>query len=370
MYLPQTRGIKDDIGLQNVWHFICIESTKESTFSERLDTLRKRGPDEYHIISGDNYIMGHTRLCITRPMLGKQPIVQTPWLMVHNGEIYNEEAVTNESDSYYIMKMISTHGTRKTPILLDGIFAYCAYNTETGELSAARDTIGVIPLYWAMQGESIWVSSELKALKGMRAQILPPGYTLNEHGNLECFKIEFPQDIPTGKYTNGAIVEILRQSVTKRLHLEVPWGVLLSGGLDSSIIAALIDDNIDECEVSWKGMHTFSCGIEGSEDLKYAREIAMFFPSNEHHEFIFTVDEGIAALREVIYAIESYDVTTVRASVPMYLLGKYVKKCGVKVLFSGEGADELFAGYLYNEWCPSREEMHAESITKWKNPST
>lgn len=335
-----------------------LNPPKQLQFAKRLDLLKRRGPDEYNIQIGDKYIIGHTRLCITNPMHGQQPMESDDWIVVHNGEIYNE------LDSTYIMHSLKKNGPHKTPILLDGIFAYCAYNTRTGEMYAARDSVGVIPLYWALDGDTIWVASEMKALYGLRPQIVPPGYILNQHGNLECFKVEYPQQLPTSKHTRGYMLSLLRASVKKRMNLDVPWGVLLSGGLDSSIIATLIDDNMDDCDVSWRGMHTFSCGLKDSPDLQYARELAMYFPGNKHHEFIFTEQQGIDALREVIYAIESYDVTTVRASVPMYLLGQYVAKCGVKVLFSGEGADELFGGYLYNRWCPSPEEMHAECITK------
>ena len=337
-----------------------------SDFTDRLKTLTVRGPDESHIVMGDDYIIGHNRLCITNPMEGKQPIVRGDWIVVHNGEIYNAPALTHaKSDSYFIMDQIEKAKDPKTvPILLDGIFAFCAYNTETGQFICARDPVGVIPLYWSLYEGRLWVASEMKALHGHAVQIVPPGYVLDENGNLECYKVEYPQVLPNKKHVHKTMVRLMSDAIVKRLHLDVPWAMLLSGGLDSAIIATLIDDNIEESNVKWKSMHTFSIGLKGSPDLYNAREMAHFLPCVEHHEVTFTVEEGIAALRDCIYAIESYDVTTVRASVPMYLLGKHIKKCGIKVVFSGEGSDELFGGYLYNRFCPSREEMHAECVTK------
>lgn len=342
-----------------------LSPSDDTNFVERLHLLKKRGPDEFKIEYNESYICGFTRLCITSPMNGSQPMQNEEWIVVHNGEIYNEEAKTGMSDSYYILDMLSEHDPEDLPIYLDGIFGYCAYHKPSGRFYAARDSIGVIPLYWAIdKHKSIWVSSELKALHGFNAQIVPPGYILNEHGNLQCFKTEYPQSLPTTKHKYGHMIALMSRSIRKRMDTDVPWGILLSGGLDSSIIGTIIQDIVDESNASWKDIHTFSIGLQNSIDLKYAKEMSIEMNSTVHHNVVFTVQDGIDVLRDVIYAIETYDVTTIRASIPMYLLGKYIKKCGIKMVFSGEGADELFGGYLYNKFCPSPEEMHAECITK------
>lgn len=381
---------------------LFVTNPKDDSFRERLSTLKPRGPDETNIVVGENYIMGHTRNCITNPMNGKQPIQNENWVLVHNGEIYNapsleysyhsdsdwsdgdlsdngmrdktpdysKKAQNGQSDSNYILTLLKEHGPLETPKHLDGIFAYVAYNVETGEYVAARDPIGVIPMYMAKEDGSVWFSSELKALKGCKnVEIVPPGHVVTadaveRYTTPYATKPERHVDCET-EY-NGIAWNTLKQSVKKRLHLDVPYGVLLSGGLDSSAIASyikLIREN-EQVKTAWDGtIHTFSIGLEGSPDLRKARRMSIDVESY-HHEYIFTVEEGLEALRHVIYAIETYDVTTIRASVPMYLLGKYIRKCGVKVVFSGEGADELFGGYLYNKFCPSAEEMHAECIKK------
>lgn len=337
-----------------------LNPQQNCNFSKRLDTLKPRGPDEYNISMGDNFMAGHTRNCITNPMNGKQPIEDGDWVIVHNGEIYN--GMNGEkSDSYHILSVIKQYGPLEAPKYLDGIFAYVAYNVKTDEIYASRDPVGVIPMYFAEDNGSVWVSNEIKALNGIEnVQVIPPGHTYNSF----CTRYApmYPYEPPSSEYISGTINNLMCNSIQKRLHIDVPWGMLLSGGVDSSIIASIIPQ-MDLEHTKWKTFHTFSIGLQDSPDLKKARMMANEIDSN-HHEYIFTVEEGIQALRDVIYAIETYDVTTIRASVPMYLLGKYIRKCGVKVVFSGEGSDELFAGYLYNKWCPDRGEMHKECVTK------
>lgn len=338
----------------------CIKPPSTTNFDERLSTLSNRGPDETKIACGDGFIAGHTRLCITKPMKGKQPIVDNEWVIVHNGEIYN--GVHNkQSDSYHILEAIRTYGPNEAPCFLDGIFAYVAFNVSTKEFYAARDPVGVIPMYMAYDGDAIWFSSELKALNGLQAQVVFPGCIVTQVG-MNKYANPYMED--GGKFTpcRTHLRELLTDSVQKRMHLDVPWGLLLSGGLDSSIIASIVA-KASFRHVQWVNLHTFSIGLEDSPDLPWARKMASEIGS-WHHEYTFTVEEGLDALRDTIYSVESYDVTTVRASVPMYLIGKHAKKCGVKVLFSGEGADELFAGYLYNKSCPGPTAMAAECITK------
>lgn len=343
---------------------LFVLNPEDNSFNKRLKTLIPRGPDEYSIIAGDNYIAGHTRNCITNPMGGKQPIESGKWIVVHNGEIYNasEDSKQKQSDSYHIIDVMNEFDPIKAPSRLDGIFAYVAYNMETGEYYAARDPVGVIPLYMAKDGDTIWFSSELKALKGLDAEICMPGQIVTKNGAIK-YTTPYVKDVPSGNFVSGTIERLMDNSCSKRLHLDVPWGVLLSGGLDSSIIGSIIyNQHLDT--IKWNGnIHTFSIGLEGSPDLEKAREMAMQMDS-VHHEYVFTIQEGLEVLRSVIYAIETYDVTTIRASVPMYILGKYIRKCGVKVVFSGEGSDELFAGYLYFKHCPNRGEMHAECVDK------
>ena len=332
----------------------------KSTFGSRLDTLKPRGPDEYNIVMGDNFVMGHTRNCITNPMRGKQPIEDEEYVIVHNGEIYNGMD-HEESDSYHILRAIREHGPLEAPKHLDGVFAYVAYNRTTQTFYAARDPIGVVPMYVAHQDNAIWVSNELKALHGLSPTYIQPG-TLLSNGTVPVVTYVPEYTIGTICPQAGDLRALLIQACQKRMKLDVPWGMLLSGGLDSSIVATLISRG-DMSHVRWKSLHTFSIGLHGSPDLKWAREVAQSIGAY-HHEYIFTVEEGIALLTDVIHALETYDVTTIRAGIPMYILGKYVRKVGVKVLFSGEGADELFAGYMYNRWCPNEQEMAEECKTK------
>jgi len=341
---------------------LFVLNSTDASFDERLQTLIPRGPDEYRIVAGDKYIAGHTRNCITNPMGGKQPIESGPWVIVHNGEIYNASDM-KQSDSYHILKTIQDHGPVETPNRLDGIFAYVAYNMETGDYYAARDPVGVIPLYTAQENDTVWFSSELKALKGLNAKIVQPGHLVTKNGSTPYAPL-YVTEPPSASYVSGDLEALMFDSIDKRLSLDVPWGVLLSGGLDSSIIGSMIYNHENWANVKWNGcMHTFSIGLKGSPDLAKAKAMATELDSH-HHEYVFTVQEGLEVLRSVIYAIESYDVTTIRASIPMYLLGKYIRKCGIKVIFSGEGSDELFGGYLYCKHCPTRGEMHAECVDK------
>ena len=344
---------------------ILFSLNTDSDFVTRLVTLAPRGPDEQHVAVGPEFSMGHTRNCISHPGNGKQggrqPMEAGDWSVVHNGEIYNADT-EHESDSYRILELLQTIDPRLVPSQLDGIFAFVAYNRVTHEFYAARDPVGVIPLYMARSGNSVWVASELKALFGLdNVEIVPPGHIVSLSGCVR-YAAEYPKEAPSDVYVPGTLRKLITAAVTKRLKVDVPWGVLLSGGVDSSVVAATIAA-ADRSGMAWSNLHTFSIGLKNSDDLNWARKMAEHIGSN-HHEFVFHPDEGIAILDKVVRAIESYDVTTIRASVPMYILGREVRKLGIKVLFSGEGSDELFGGYKYNQWCPSRQEMHDECVTK------
>ncbi|MAT63256.1 MAG: asparagine synthase B [Dehalococcoidia bacterium] len=353
-------------------------NTKRDDFGKRLATLKPRGPDEHNLVIGKDFISGHTRNCIVNPLSGSQPIVDDEWVVLHNGEIYNGVNITRdehnenviestESDSYFILDLLRRKNPINVPSFLDGVFAYCAYNKTKKILYVARDPVGVIPLYMVRNGDECWVSNELKAILDIgEPEVCHPGHIYSIHSDnsftMSRYVKQYPSKPPTVNYESSKIYEILEQAVNKRVYSDVPWGVLLSGGLDSSIVCALAIEN-EYLSKAYEKIHTFSIGLKGSEDVKRATEFAKFW-NTVHHNVEFTPEEGFAAIEDVIYAIESYDVTTVRASVPMYLLGKAMKKYGIKMVLSGEGSDELFGGYLYNHKCPSAEEMHHESIVK------
>jgi asparagine synthase (glutamine-hydrolysing) len=334
-------------------------------FFKRLRTLQKRGPDGISMITHGNLIFGHTRLCIKDPIGGEQPIQKDGYILIHNGELYGNSS--DISDSYQIIEAVKKYGmTIEAVNSLDGIFAFVIYQMSTQKIMVARDPIGVIPLYFAQDVDGVIIGSELKALCGYtNIEIFPPGHMIVTSKEW-CFppidqyvKDYNPQ--PEGEHETGKLRSILASAVDKRLNMDVPWGVLLSGGLDSSCIASLISQSdVIPC---FKGIHTFSIGLEGSQDLQYARQMADYIDST-HHEITYTIQEGLDIIPDVIRAIESYDVTTIRASIPMYILSSHISHFGVKTIFSGEGADELLAGYLYNSKCPNKEELHKECILK------
>lgn len=332
-----------------------------SNFEKRLETLKPRGPDETVMMVDGKHMYGHTRLCITNVLGQSQPIKQEEYTLLFNGEIYKK------GDGIEIINSIKEHGMTSAAVKrLNGIFAFVCVNSKTNEIFIARDRNGVIPLYYVETDESLVVSSELKALYGLNAKpnIFPPGKcinTVNDKG-LQQYH-EWSPTVPkiVTKLNKGYLRSVIKCAVDVRVPKEVPWGILLSGGLDSSIIANLLLET--SIKSNFRGLQTFSIGLEGSRDLECARRLSRWLGSN-HIEIIYTPNEGIRALNEVIYAIESYDVTTIRASVPMYLLAQKIKRFGIKVVFSGEGSDELFGGYLYNHYCSDPTEMHNECVLK------
>ena len=336
-------------------------STKTSEFIQCFDTLSNRGPDDSNVIFHDKFTMGHTRLAIVKPANNAQPMKHGNWRLIFNGEIYNNMDATS------ILTNLDKYGPLETPAHLDGVFAYVLYNVDTNEFYAARDSVGVIPLYTGFTGKHRWFASELKALKFCEeVDIVKPGtiYSSKERW-FKRFTKRDSYPIPTvSTHLPITIKNILTMAVRKRLP-NVPWGVFLSGGLDSSIIAGIL--TTIKLPKSYPTIHTFTIGLEGSPDVEMARKQSAFIAKRcdtIHHEYTYTVQEGIDMLEQTIYAIETYDVTTVRASVPQLILAAIIKKHGIKVMLSGEGSDELFGGYLYNKFAPTPLELHEECIRK------
>ena len=375
----------------------CAFDLKEDTTNlrphllEMSKKLRHRGPDWSGIFSDENAILAHERLAIVDPISGKQPLYSenNDVVLAVNGEIYNhlhlkKEFKDNynfktESDCEIILALYKNYGINFIE-RLNGIFAFALYDIKNNEYLIARDHIGIIPLYmgWDEKG-TFYIASELKALEGYcnNIKIFPPGhYYFSKEGQLNQW-YDRKWDHITLIDDEKKIAEKLRASLEKAVHrqlmTDVPYGVLLSGGLDSSIIAAIVKEysnkrieTNDSSKAWWPRLHSFSIGLEGSPDLNAAKIVAKHIDS-VHHEIIFTIQEGIDAINDVIYSLETYDVTTVRASTPMYLMARVIKSMGIKMVLSGEGADEIFGGYLYFHKAPNASEFHNETIRKIKN---
>jgi asparagine synthase (glutamine-hydrolysing) len=350
--------------------------------------LRHRGPDWSGIYTGDHAMLAHERLAIVDPLSGNQPLFSSDGTVVLavNGEIYNHQEIRARYAESYSFKtqsdcevILALYQDKGADFLedLNGIFAFALYDTKRDTYLVARDHIGIIPLYqgWDDAGR-YYVASELKALEGICTEIreFPPGSLLrSETGKVETWYrrdwmeyeavADAPCDIP-------ALRASLEAAVKRQLMSDVPYGVLLSGGLDSSIIAAVTAkfaarriESGDQQEAWWPRLHSFAIGLEGSPDLSAAQKAADHI-GTVHHEIHFTVQEGLDAIRDVIYHLETYDVTTVRASTPMYLLSRAIKSMGIKMVLSGEGSDELFGGYLYFHKAPDAKQLHEETVRK------
>ena len=352
--------------------------------------LRHRGPDWSGIFSDKNAILAHERLAIVDPISGKQPLLSenNDLVLAVNGEIYNHLDLRKEfkekynfktkSDCEIILALYSWYGTKFIE-KLNGIFAFALYDIKKNQYLIARDHIGIIPLYmgWDEKG-TFFVASELKALEKYcnKIRIFPPGhYYSSEEGKLKRWynrKWIHSTSSDDEKEVTKKLNASLEKAVHRQLMTDVPYGVLLSGGLDSSIIAAIVKqysnkriETDDLSEAWWPKLHSFSIGLEGSPDLNAAKRVARHIDS-VHHEIIFTIQEGLDAIKDVIYSLETYDVTTVRASTPMYLMARVIKSMGIKMVLSGEGADEIFGGYLYFHKAPNSHEFHNETIRKIK----
>ncbi|GHT46625.1 asparagine synthase B [Planctomycetales bacterium] len=363
--------------------------------------IRHRGPDWSGIYSCEKAILTHERLAIVDPESGRQPLYSDDGKVVLavNGEIYNHQIIRNRQADTYKFKtksdcevILSLYKEKGKDFLedLNGIFAFVLYDEEKDAFFIARDHIGIIPLYYGYGKDgAFYAASELKALEGHCETIeqFPPGhYLYHENGGAKDSKNvskEKPQPVRWYKRNwreyssveyNESVLQRIRESLEAAVHrqlmTDVPYGVLLSGGLDSSIVSAVAKKytasrvESGDREVAWyPRLHSFAVGLEGSPDLEAARQVADYI-GTVHHEIHFTVQEGIDAIRDVIYHIETYDVTTVRASTPMYLLARYIRSMGIKMVLSGEGSDELFGGYLYFHKAPSAKDLHEETVRK------
>ena len=373
---------------------VCAFDVKESTETLRPQLLemskkvRHRGPDWSGIYANEKAILAHERLAIVDPASGKQPLFSEDQklILAANGEIYNHRELrkqfkgsytfSTESDCEVILALYQ----KKGPDFLDdmnGIFGFAIYDSEKDEYFVARDHMGIIPLYmgWDKNG-TFYVASELKALEGTctKIELFPPGhYLYSSDGELKRWYKRDWMDYEAVKENQTSIDEIrdaLDAAVHRQLMSDVPYGVLLSGGLDSSITSAIAKkysqkriESDDAKDAWWPQLHSFSVGLEGSPDLAAAQIVADHI-GTIHHEIKFTIQEGLDAIKDVIYNLETYDITTIRASTPMYLMARVIKSMGIKMVLSGEGADELFGGYLYFHKAPSPMDFHEETVRK------
>ena len=359
--------------------------TKALKMSQRL---RHRGPDWSGIYVGGSTILTHERLSIVDPQSGGQPLYSPnrKQVLAVNGEIYNHQNIRSRyvgnyefrtgSDCEVILALYQDKGIHFLEEL-NGIFAFALYDEERNEFLIARDAIGVIPLYIGKDCNGLlYVASELKALEGFCDEyepFLPGHYYWSRDGemhrwyNRDWMKYEA---VKNNKSSMTRLHDALEAAVRRQLMSDVPYGVLLSGGLDSSVISAIakkhaglrVETN-NQSDAWWPQLHSFAVGLKGSPDLAKAREVAEHI-GTVHHEIHYTIQEGLDAIRDVIYYIETYDVTTVRASTPMYLLARVIKSMGIKMVLSGEGADEVFGGYLYFHKAPNAEAFHEETVRK------
>lgn len=387
---PINEGLKEELRNQ------VLEMSKK---------IRHRGPDWSGVYTGKNAILSHERLSIVDPLSGKQPLVSDDGkiILAANGEIYNHKEIRKEFEGKYnfqtgsdceaiipLYKKFRESGDFTLMIeKLSGIFAFALYDSENDVYLVARDEIGVIPLYqgWDKAGR-FYVASELKALEGECQTIeeFPNGHYFyskdakpvrwykRDWESFDAVKNNARATDDKGEIINPSVIEKVRNglesAVKQQLMSDVPYGVLLSGGLDSSIIAAITQKfskkriESDSKEAAWwPQLHSFAVGLEGSPDLIAAQKAADYI-GTVHHEVHFTIQEALDALPDVIYHIETYDITTVRASTPMYLLARVIKSMGIKMVLSGEGSDELFGGYLYFHKAPDAKEFHEELVRK------
>ena len=355
---------------------------------EMSKRLRHRGPDWSGVYSTDRAILVHERLSIVDPANGAQPLYnpERTHVLAVNGEIYNHKelekslSVDFQFQTGSDCEVILAKYKEKGPQFLDeinGIFAFILYDAEQDAYLIGRDHIGIIPLYTGTDANgNFYVASEMKALTPVCTDVkeFPPGHylwskdgALTRYYQRDWMEFDNIKDNVTDKL---ALRDALEDAVKRQLMCDVPYGVLLSGGLDSSIISAVtkrfagrrVEDD-GKSEAWWPQLHSFAVGLKGSPDLAAAQKVADHL-GTIHHQITFTVQEGLDALRDVIYHLETYDVTTIRASTPMYLMARFIKAMGIKMVLSGEGSDELFGGYLYFHKAPDSKEFHEETVRK------
>ena len=329
------------------------------SFEPSLESLKKRGPDDSSSFKDDDIFMGHTRLALVRPNAPGQPIFYKEWVGIMNGEIYNAVIGENETDCHHLVKTIVDHGPEAIHTL-DGVFSFVLYHPTTKRIIFGRDAIGVTPMYYSKNV----ISSLLTCITSEKAKCVPTGsyadFIIGSDITFTKWTTQYQYKSPSKQN----IVSLMSDAVRKRLMGDVPWGILLSGGLDSSIVARLaVEMAISGERPDYPSVHSFCIGLKGSPDVEKAKQLASELQTC-HNSIEYTVEEGIESLRDVIRAVETYDVTTIRASTPMWLLARAIKKTGIKMVLSGEGSDELFAGYLYNLYCPNENEMEQECRRK------
>ncbi len=350
--------------------------------------IRHRGPDWSGVFECGRALVSHERLAIIDPLSGKQPLYSPDgrYVLAVNGEIYNHKELREElageydfqtqSDCEVLLPLYIKYGAEFLD-RLTGIFAFALYDTKEDTYLIGRDPVGVIPLYqgWDADGH-YYVASELKALEGVCCTFseFPPGHSLRRGDaapvkwyRRDWFAYDAVKENPT---SIPQLREALEAAVKRQMMSDVPYGVLLSGGLDSSVIAAITAkyarrrvETGDTQEAWWPRLHSFAVGLEDSPDLKAARKAADAL-GTVHHEIHFTIQEALDALPDVIYHLETYDITTVRASTPMFLMARAIKAMGIKMVLSGEGSDEIFGGYLYFHKAPDAREFHEETVRK------
>ncbi|MCB0605059.1 MAG: asparagine synthase B [Saprospiraceae bacterium] len=349
---------------------------------------RHRGPDWSGIFTCKDAILVHERLSIVDPTSGKQPLFSTDGTLALavNGEIYNHRQLKKElnkpytfqtqSDCEVIIALYQEHGVNFID-KLNGIFAFALYDHEKNTYLIARDHMGIIPLYigWDQYG-NFYVASEMKALSGVcnKIEVFPPGHYLHSvDGQIKPWYKREWVDYDNVKDNTTDIQKVkvaFEEAVNRQLMSDVPYGVLLSGGLDSSIVSAIAKkyaarriESGGLKDAWWPQLHSFAIGLKGSPDLAAAQKAADHI-GTVHHEVYFTIQEGLDALSDVVYHTETYDVTTIRASTPMYLLARVIKSMGIKMVLSGEGSDEIFGGYLYFHKAPDAKAFHEETVRK------
>ncbi|MGB2085777.1 MAG: asparagine synthase B [Flavobacteriaceae bacterium] len=373
---------------------VCAFDLKQSSeelrpqLLEMSKSLRHRGPDWSGIFSNQKALMGHERLAIVDPTSGNQPLFSPDgrYVLAANGEIYNHQELrkqyegkyefTTQSDCEVILALYQDKG----PSFVDemnGIFGFALYDTQEDVYFIARDHMGIIPLYmgWDQDG-TFYVASELKALEGVcsKIELFPPGHYFlsSDEAPVQWYSRDWMtyDEVKDNATSIEDVHDALADAVHRQLMSDVPYGVLLSGGLDSSVTSALAKrfaakrvETGDQQAAWWPQLHSFSVGLEGSPDLAAAQKVAKHI-GTVHHEIKFTIQEGLDAIRDVIYHLETYDITTIRASTPMYLMARAIKALGIKMVLSGEGADELFGGYLYFHKAPTAKDFHEETVRK------
>ena len=368
------------IGLFNIHD----EQSMRTEALKMAGKIRHRGPDWSGSYSDEYCVLMHERLSIVDVEHGAQPLydTKTKRVLAVNGEIYNhkklEKKLTNthdfqtQSDCEVLLYLFDEFGTDFLNEI-DGIFAFSLYDPNSKDYFIARDHMGIIPLYigWDKNGVT-YVASEMKSIETYceKLQEFPPGHYYKNGEFTQWYQPNWANEIPTEPVSLPKLRKALEDSVHKQLMCDVPYGVLISGGLDSSVIAAIAAqyskkriESGDAEEAWWPRLHSFAIGLDGSPDLKAAKIVADDI-GTVHHECKYTIQEGLDALPDVIYHLETYDVTTIRAATPMYLMARKIKSMGIKMVLSGEGADEVFGGYLYFHMAPNKEELHHETVRK------